>query len=142
MIKFSAMKTIFYFFIFGMVIANSGCSKKDDEGYLNSKLEEIASLSTFETNIKSGVSLVFFHATWCPKCAAQRPAVEALLSDASLSETNFSQVNYEAQTDIVSKYEVIGFPTIVIYKNGSEVHRFEGQGYSQKTLTNKLLEYL
>lgn len=136
------MKSIFYLFILGLVLGNTACSKKDDEGYLNSKLEEINSLSTFETNIKSGVSLVFFHATWCPKCAAQRPAVEALLSDADLSETNFSQVNFEAQTDIVSSYEVFGFPTIVIYKNGSEVHRFEGQGHSQKTLTDKLLEYL
>lgn len=136
------MKHLFSFYFLGVILFISSCSKKDDEGYLNSKLEEINSLSTFETNIKSGVSLVFFHATWCPKCAAQRPAVEALLSDASLSETSFSQVNYEAQTDIVSKYEVIGFPTIVIYKNGSEVHRFEGQGYSQKTLTDKLLEYL
>lgn len=136
------MKTLFYFLIFGILIFNTGCSKADDNGYLNSDLEEINSLSSFESSIKDGVSLVFFHATWCPKCAAQRPAVEGLLTEEKLNTVNFYQVNFEAQTSIVNNYDVVGFPTIIIFKNGSEVSRFEGQGNSQKTLSDKLVEFL
>lgn len=116
-----------------------GCSK-DQERAVNSGLQDINSLDEYTTEIADGVSLLFFHATWCPLCAAQRPAIEGLVGDAALSNVFFGQVNYEQITDVVSTAKVQGFPTIVFYKNGAEVARFSGQGHSQDKIKNKLLE--
>jgi len=113
------------------------CKKEDisgDAGVLNT----ITSLASYETEIKSGVSLMFFHATWCPKCAAQRPAVEGLTKDSALSKVKIGQVDYEKVQEIVNKYDVLGFPTILIYKDNVLKHEINGQGHSQEKLTNLL----
>ncbi len=114
----------------------SSCSKDHDTG--NGTLVDITSKSQFESTISSGVSVIFFHATWCPKCKAQRPAVEGLTTESALKDVKFGQVDYEKVTDVVSTYGVFGFPTILIFKNNVEVGRFEGQGNSQKTLSDKV----
>ncbi len=113
------------------------CKKEDisgDAGVLNT----ITSLASYETEIKSGVSLMFFHATWCPKCAAQRPAVEGLTKDSALSKVKIGQVDYEKVQEIVNKYDVLGFPTILIYKDNVLKHEINGQGHSQEKLANLL----
>ncbi len=117
-----------------IVLLLVSCKKEDISGDTG-VLSTITSLSTFETNIKSGVSLMFFHATWCPKCAAQRPAVEALTKDETLKTVKFGQVDYEKVSDVVDKYDVFGFPTILIFKDNVLKHEINGQGHSQEELT-------
>ena len=79
---------------------------------------------------------MFFHATWWPKCAAQRPAVEGLTKDSALSAVKVGQVDFEKVKEVVSKYNVLGFPTILIYKNNELKHEITGQGHNQEKLTN------
>ncbi|MBK8348908.1 MAG: thioredoxin family protein [Saprospiraceae bacterium] len=111
------------------------CKKEDISGDTG-VLKTITSLTEYENDIKSGVSLMFFHATWCTKCAAQRPAVEGLTKDATFSAVKFGQVDYEKIKDVSDKYQVAGFPTILIYKNNVLKHELLGQGHSQQELTN------
>lgn len=120
-----------------VLLCIGSCNKEDisgDSGILNT----ITSLSDYETQIKSGVSLMFFHATWCPKCAAQRPAVEGLVNDSALSTVKIGQVDYEKVQEVVSKYNVLGFPTILIYKDNVLKHEINGQGHSQEKLASLL----
>ena len=118
----------------------SSCSKDEDFG--NGTLVDITSKSQFETTISTGVSVMFFHATWCPKCKAQRPAVEGLTTESALKDVKFGQVDYEKVKDVVSAYDVLGFPTILIFKNNVEVARFESTGNSQQTLSDKVKTFL
>jgi thioredoxin 1 len=118
----------------------SSCAKDEDTG--NGSLVDITSKSQFETTINSGVSVVFFHATWCPKCKDQRPAVEGLTTESELKDVKFGQVDYEKVKDVVTEYGVLGFPTILIFKNSVEVGRFENPGHSQKTLSDKVKSLL
>ena len=53
----------------------SACSKENLVPE-NTQLIEISDINTYNQEIASGVSIVFYHATWCTKCASQRPAVE------------------------------------------------------------------
>ncbi len=106
------------------------------------ELVDIESLNNFQTNIAQGVSLVFFHATWCPKCAAQRPAVEGLVNDPLMKDVFFGQVNYERITAVAAEANVLGFPTIVLYRAGKEENRFAGQGHSQEKLREALEKLL
>jgi thioredoxin 1 len=130
---------LFLIFLFGFTIS---CKKENLSDSTKNDLKDITSLTEFESSIKSGVSLVFFHASWCPKCASQRPAVEGLTSESELSNVFFGEVEFEDHSDIVSKYEVFGFPTIVIYKDSVEKARFDGQGHSQKSISDKVKEFL
>ena len=121
-----------------LVLASIISCKKEDISGDSGVLTTITSLAAYETEIKSGVSLMFFHATWCPKCAAQRPAVEGLTKDSALSKVKVGQVDYEKVQEIVNKYNVLGFPTILIYKDNVLKHEISGQGHSQEKLTNLL----
>ena len=117
------------------------CSK-DQEVATSKVLKDVTSLSEYSVKISNGVSLLFFHATWCPKCSAQRPAIEQAADDASLKGVFFGQVDYEKVTEVVKTAKVVGFPTMVFYKDGAEVARFSGQGHSHDKIKNQLTELL
>lgn len=127
------------FAILFLTLTLFSCKK---EQVINSELTDLTSLSTYNEAIDEGVSIIFFHATWCPKCAAQRPAVEELITDAALSDVFFGQVDYEKVSDVVTAANVQGFPTILFIKNGVEEARFISQGHSADKIRNKLLELI
>lgn len=126
------------FLIFGFLIATLASCNKNEVTSENSQLFTINSLSEMQEKTNTGVSLVFFHATWCPLCANQRPHIESLVSDAELSTVFFAQVDFEKHDDIVDQYNVFGFPTIVIIKDGEIKHSLTGSNNS----TSKLKELL
>jgi thiol-disulfide isomerase/thioredoxin len=117
------------------------CQKKELADPSRTGVEDVYDKSTFEQRIAQGASLVFFHAVWCTKCAAQRPAFEMTSQDAELSFANFYEVDYEENKEIVDKYNISGFPTIVLYVDGEEENRFEGTGHTQEQLTNEVKLY-
>jgi thioredoxin 1 len=106
------------------------------------QLVNINSVTEFDAKVKDGVSLFFFHATWCSICANQRPAVEGLTKDATLSKVFFGQVDFEKNRDTNQKYNITGFPTIIIFKDNVERHRLSGQGHSKEKLAGLLMELL
>lgn len=114
----------------------SACDKEkedlaDTEG---NEIEDVNSLQDFETKIANGVSVVFFHASWCTVCAEQRPAVESVSMKSDFNTVFFGEVEFEANNDINQPYGVIGFPTIVFYKDGVEANRFAGKGHSEASI--------
>lgn len=131
---------------FSCLFLLSGCKKDegidDNNSNPSRKLENITSLSDYDAKIKEGVSLFFFHATWCSICANQRPAVEALTKDAALNKVFFGQVDFEKNQATNQKYNITGFPTIIIYKDNVERHRLSGQGHSQEKLAGMLKDLL
>jgi thioredoxin 1 len=125
-----------FVFFLAAVLAFSSC-KKDVNEVDKVLLADIVSLSDYDTQIQSGVSLMFFHATWCSICKAQTPAVEATAKDAALNAVKFGQIDTDNQKAIVDKYDVPGQPIILIYKDGVEKHRL-GSGQTQQKLTELL----
>lgn len=97
-------------------------------------LETISSLSQINNEINQGVSLVFFHASWCEVCHAQRPAVSEVALDTDLSAVFFGEVEYEDYPDIINEFGVQGFPTIIFFKDGTEVDRLTGAGHSAASM--------
>ena len=132
------MKKIFVLTLLSLAII--ACNKKETESKNN--LKEISSLTEFNQMTSEGVSLIFFHATWCSKCAEQRPAIEALPEDTRFKDVRFGQVDYEKNTDIITQNNVIGFPTIRIYKNGIKIHELVGSKNTKDDMASKLLALL
>ena len=120
-----------------LLVLISACEEKEKDDLANTEgnsVEDVNSLDVFESRIGSGVSMVFFHASWCTVCAEQRPAFEATSENGAFSNVFFGEVEFEANNDINQPYAISGFPTIVFYKDGVEQSRLTGKGHSQATL--------
>ena len=135
------------FFLISVVILLFGCNKKElqqDESVHEPVvgLNSIVSLSDIKAKTNSGVSLIFFHASWCSVCQAQRPVVTAVATDQELSEVFFGEVEYDDYPDILEYYNVEGFPVIIVLNNGVEVSRLNGGGHSSIDIKNLLIENL
>lgn len=79
----------------------------------------------FFAYVASGVVVVDFYAKWCEPC--QRfmkvlPRLEAKLA----GKATVGTVDVDAQPLLTQTYDVIKVPTFVVFKDGQEVHRWEG----------------
>ena len=90
-------------------------------------MEGIESLSSteFETQIKNGVTLVDFGASWCAPCRMQRPAIEQLAVQ-HFGKAMFAEVDVDENRQTAMKFGIMSIPTIIIFKDGKEIQRFVG----------------
>ena len=89
----------------------------------------------FQENISSGLKVIVFSATWCKFCQKQDEVFE------QLPDIKVGKVDGDKNPSLVNKYDVVGFPTFVIFKNGKEVSHFSG--YKNKyELMNILTKYI
>lgn len=133
------MKNLLFILI---VTALFSCKKEDVQSEPIEGLQVITSLSQMTSELESGVSMVFFHASWCSVCQAQRPAVSEVAMNIDLASVFFGEVEYEDYPEIVNAHAVEGFPTIIIYNDGSEVERFLGGGHSAETIKTAIQNLL
>jgi len=131
-------KTVLFILIATAVSALAGCGDQATVETSDNDLVDITSEEQFNTGISEGVSMVFYHASWCSKCAAQRPAVEEVSEDGQYTDVFFAEVEFEDFDQLVKDRNIPGFPTIVIYKDCNEEKRFVGQGHSRAELTQAL----
>lgn len=120
----------------------SSCKKEDLVDTDANQITDVNSKAQFDSEVANGVSLIFFHASWCSVCKAQRPAVEATSEKADYSDVFFGEVEFEQNNEINQDRNVFGFPTIVIYKDNVEVERLTSSGHSEEDLANLLDAHL
>lgn len=65
-----------------------------------------------------GPYLIAFHATWCQSCQRDKP----LLAEVAL-EFPVTEINFDTQHDIASRYHVQVLPTYLVISGGQEVMR-------------------
>jgi thioredoxin 1 len=119
----------------------SSCKKDEAPIVLEpgSNLKEITSLASFESEIKTGVSMMYFHATWCSICNSQKPNIEATANNADLKAFKFGIVDKDKHTEIATKFNISGQPVTVFFKDGVEKQRLLGGGHSVQKLKDILL---
>ncbi len=120
------MKKLVLMLFASLIIVSCGKEEVVEDSKPEAKLVEIKSLTEFESTIKTGVSFMFFHATWCSICKAQRPNILGLLSDSALSKVKFGEVDKDQSKQILDKYPVAGQPVMIIYKDNVEKERLSG----------------
>jgi len=75
--------------------------------------------------------LVDFWAPWSGPCKMVGPVVESLAADYD-GKLVVGKVNVDENKDLAVKFGIRGIPTLVIFKDGSEVQRVVGaQGKAQ-----------
>jgi len=79
----------------------------------------------FQQQTKNKVVLVDFWATWCAPCRMMAPVLNDVASELS-GNSHVGKVNIEQFQSIAQKYKVRNIPTLILFKNGTEVNRFVG----------------
>lgn len=79
----------------------------------------------FAQQIKSGVILVDFWASWCAPCKMMAPVLNEISEELNGSKY-VGKLNVEHYQAISAKYKVRNIPTMILYKNGKEINRFVG----------------
>ena len=84
------------------------------------------SLETYQSSIpKTGLCLVDFNAKWCAPCVKMKPSIDSL-SQHYKQLCSVGQIDGAVQTEILKPMQILGFPTLIIYKDGLEVWRHQG----------------
>lgn len=82
--------------------------------------------TNFDQVISNGLAVVDFYAEWCGPCRALAPILE------QLTGATIGKVNGDVSPEIVGKYNVSAYPTVIFFKNGVEVDRLVGLSNKQK----------
>jgi thioredoxin 1 len=79
----------------------------------------------FSQRIRTGVVLVDFWAAWCGPCKMMAPVLNELAEEVD-GKVTIGKVNVEEQKVTASKFKIRSIPTMILFKNGKEIHRFVG----------------
>ena len=78
----------------------------------------------FNKEIKDGVVLVDFFATWCGPCKMLSPIVDEVSDE--ITDVKFIKVDVDQLSDIASNYNIMSIPTLIIFKDGNVVAKQMG----------------
>jgi len=79
----------------------------------------------FSNKIKAGVVLVDFWAAWCGPCKLMGPVLNDLAEEVD-GKVTIAKLNVDEAKATASKFSVRSIPTLILFKNGKEIHRFGG----------------
>jgi thioredoxin 1 len=92
--------------------------------------------ANFQKSIKKGITLVDFWAVWCGPCRRQAPIIEEIANEVG-KKFKISKLDVDVNKTVASQYNVRNIPTLIIFKDGTEVKRMVGV-QDKQTLLNEL----
>ena len=79
----------------------------------------------FQQQTKNKVVLVDFWATWCAPCRMMAPVLNDVASELT-GNSHVGKINIEQHQSLAQKFKVRSIPTLILFKNGTEINRFVG----------------
>jgi len=79
----------------------------------------------FQQQTKNKVVLVDFWATWCAPCRMMAPVLNDVASELT-GNSLIGKINIEEHQALAQKFKVRSIPTLILFKNGTEINRFVG----------------
>ncbi len=79
----------------------------------------------FEDKLKSSQYVIIdFSSPGCAPCKKVPPLLEEILSEMTDTDISAYEVDITEDPEIAQKLFVLGVPTVIIYKDGNEIKRF------------------
>ena len=79
----------------------------------------------FQQQTKNKLVLVDFWAAWCAPCRMMAPVLNDVASELT-GNSIVGKINIEQQQALAQKFKVRSIPTLILFKNGTEINRFVG----------------
>jgi thioredoxin 1 len=79
----------------------------------------------FQQKTKNKVVLVDFWATWCAPCRMMAPVLNDVASELN-GNSQVGKVDIQQYQSLANKFKVRSIPTMILFKNGTEINRFVG----------------
>lgn len=86
------------------------------------------------------VVLVEYYAQWCGHCQRMMPVVEQIKEIVD-GRAAVVQLDIDANNELTKQENITGTPTFIVYNNGTEVWRHDGE-IDGNSLLNKIESYL
>ena len=74
---------------------------------------------------ESGLVLVDFWAVWCGPCRMVAPIVDELAKEYA-GRLKVAKLNTDENQDIASRYQIMGIPTLLFFKDGQPIDKIVG----------------
>ncbi|XP_064596937.1 thioredoxin domain-containing protein 5-like [Liolophura sinensis] len=83
---------------------------------------------TFEDLVGQGVTFVKFYAPWCGHCKKLAPTWDELAKKlAKNTAVHIAKVDCTEESGLCSTYEVSGYPTLLLFRNGVQLKEYSGK---------------
>lgn len=86
---------------------------------------KIINQSDFENEIKEGVVLVDFFATWCGPCRMMGAILEEVDKEIE-GKAKIVKIDVDQNQDLARRFGVMSIPTLILFKNGQMVQKSVG----------------
>lgn len=78
----------------------------------------------FNEEVKEGVVLVDFFATWCGPCKMLGPVLEEIAKEQT--DLKIVKVDVDQHESLAQQFGIMSVPTLVLYKDGRPVKQMSG----------------
>ena len=87
--------------------------------------EVILTNQNFEEEVKEGLVLVDFFATWCGPCKMIAPVISQIAEEYK-GRVKVGKVNVDDENTLAMKYQIASIPTLILFKDGKPVKSLIG----------------
>ena len=76
-------------------------------------------IENFSDQIKNGLVLLDFYASWCGPCKMMHPIIDEIINE--YSELKVIKIDVDKNEDIARNYAIMSIPTLILLKDGNIV---------------------
>jgi len=111
--------------LIGLFIFNAGQRLKNLKDVKESEKIKVFTDQNFKNQIKTGLVLVDFWASWCMPCKLMVPVLNEVAEEVN-GKVTIGKVNVDEQKATAAKFGIRSIPTMVLFQNGQELKRIVG----------------
>jgi len=87
--------------------------------------EVILTNQNFKDEVKEGLVLVDFFATWCGPCKMMEPVISKIAEE-YIGKVKVGKVNVDDENELAMKYQISSIPTLILFKDGNPIKSLIG----------------
>lgn len=105
-------------------------------------MKKITTNEQFNELIQSDKEIIVkFYADWCPDCTRMNMFIGDILEE--YNQNDWYELNKDELPDLAEKYQVMGIPSLLIFKNGEKTaHLHSANAKTPEEVTEFLPEHI